>query len=263
MTAPPDLPPEGGPLEGGGDAVARAGGAAEGDAGDAGDGPAGLDGASLGEWLHDARVRAGLTLAEAEHGTRISGVYLEAIEADRFEVLPAPIYARGFVRSYARYLGLDEQRARDMLPADMPRPVGLEPLPGLRRSRVGALPSFNGPRVLALAVVLLLVIAMALGVSRLVGGGEERESAPVAAPATPVVSVPPFEPGQTPDFTGVQREVAEQVLNDLELPFVVIEVATREAPAGQVFGQSPQPGEPVKPGDDVMLVVSAGPPAAP
>lgn len=224
------------------------------------------NGPTLGEWLAGARVRAGLTLAEAERGTRINGIYLEAIEAGRLEVLPAPIYARGFVRAYARYLGLDEARARELLPDDMPRPQGLEPPPGLRRTRIAALPSFNGARVLAALAAVLLVIAVALAIAWFAGGGpgdgEEAATAQEAATATVTAGavVPPFEPGEAPDFSGVPREVAEQVLTDLGLPFVVIEVATREAPEGRVFGQAPQPGAPVEPGDDVTIVVSAGPP---
>ncbi len=46
---------------------------------------------------------------EAEHGTKIRGKYLKALEDERFELLPSHTYIKGFLRSYADYLGLDGQ----------------------------------------------------------------------------------------------------------------------------------------------------------
>ena len=46
---------------------------------------------------------------EAEHGTKIRGKYLRALEDERFELLPSHTYIKGFLRSYADYLGLDGQ----------------------------------------------------------------------------------------------------------------------------------------------------------
>ena len=50
-----------------------------------------------------------LDLLDAEHGTKIRGKYLRALEDERFELLPAHTYVKGFLRSYADYLGLDGQ----------------------------------------------------------------------------------------------------------------------------------------------------------
>ena len=49
------------------------------------------------------------TFPEAEHGTKIRGKYLRALEDERFELLPSHTYTKGFLRSYADYLGLDGQ----------------------------------------------------------------------------------------------------------------------------------------------------------
>ena len=65
--------------------------------------------ARLGDWLREARLRKGLSFADIERDTRINRHYLEALESEHFEVLPAPVYARGFLRSYARALGLDDR----------------------------------------------------------------------------------------------------------------------------------------------------------
>jgi cytoskeletal protein RodZ len=65
------------------------------------------DMAELGELLQQARAYKGVTLREAERATRISRLYLEALEADDYDQLPPAAYARGIVRNYATYLGLD------------------------------------------------------------------------------------------------------------------------------------------------------------
>lgn len=63
--------------------------------------------AQVGDALRAARESRGLTLEQVEQTTRIRRVFLEALEEDRFDELPAPVYTRGFIRNYARLLGLD------------------------------------------------------------------------------------------------------------------------------------------------------------
>jgi transcriptional regulator with XRE-family HTH domain len=72
----------------------------------------------LGSLLTRAREARGLTLEDAERDTRISRRYLQALEAEQFEVIPAPVYARGFLRSYSQYLGLDPAEALAMFPRE-------------------------------------------------------------------------------------------------------------------------------------------------
>ena len=63
----------------------------------------------IGSSLRDARLRQGLDLADAERATKIRTRYLEALEHERFEILPAQTYVKRFLRSYAEFLGLDGQ----------------------------------------------------------------------------------------------------------------------------------------------------------
>lgn len=72
----------------------------------------------LGSWLVRAREARGLTLEDAERDTRISRRYLQALEAEQFDAIPAPVYARGFLRSYSQYLGLDPQEMLALFPRD-------------------------------------------------------------------------------------------------------------------------------------------------
>jgi hypothetical protein len=63
----------------------------------------------IGNSLREARLRRHIDFADAEHGTKIRGKYLRALEDERFELLPSHTYIKGFLRSYAEYLGLDGQ----------------------------------------------------------------------------------------------------------------------------------------------------------
>jgi cytoskeletal protein RodZ len=63
----------------------------------------------LGNSLREARLRQGLDLARVETDTKIRVKYLQALEDERFDLLPAETYVKGFLRTYADYLGLDGQ----------------------------------------------------------------------------------------------------------------------------------------------------------
>jgi cytoskeleton protein RodZ len=60
-----------------------------------------------GNKLRDAREARSLSLDDVAHVTRIPRASLSALEEGRFDRLPAPVFVRGFIRSYARAVGLD------------------------------------------------------------------------------------------------------------------------------------------------------------
>jgi cytoskeleton protein RodZ len=61
----------------------------------------------LGHILREARETKGLTLAEVQDKIRINSRFLEALEIGEYSILPTPVHVRGFLRNYARFLGLD------------------------------------------------------------------------------------------------------------------------------------------------------------
>jgi transcriptional regulator with XRE-family HTH domain len=65
--------------------------------------------ASFGEELRREREIRGISLKEIADATKISKRFLEAIERNDHKTLPAPVFTRGFVREYARYLGLSSE----------------------------------------------------------------------------------------------------------------------------------------------------------
>jgi cytoskeleton protein RodZ len=66
---------------------------------------------TLGEKLRQAREARGSTISEVAEQTRISAQYLEAIENNDYRTLPGGIFNKGFVKSFAKYVGVDEQEA--------------------------------------------------------------------------------------------------------------------------------------------------------
>lgn len=115
----------------------------------------------LGSSLREARERGDLELSRVERDTRIRAKYLTALEDERFDRLPAPVYARAFLRSYAAYLGLDGQRFVDeydsrFAPAEAPRAA-----PPVRVQR----PGHFRRRALVLLPLALLVGLVAWGIS--------------------------------------------------------------------------------------------------
>ncbi|MCL4473617.1 MAG: DUF4115 domain-containing protein [Actinobacteria bacterium] len=63
----------------------------------------------IGTTLRDARVRRDISLQQAEDETKIRVKYIQAMENEDFDVLPAGTYVKGFLRTYAEYLDLDAQ----------------------------------------------------------------------------------------------------------------------------------------------------------
>lgn len=135
---------------------------------------------SVGATLRDARNRRKIDLSQVEAATKIRRRYLRAIENDEWDLLPGEAYARGFVRTYASYLGLDAERLAEQhrrgsgaarpaerLPRVDPTPVAAAP----GRRRVPLPP----PRVLAVLVSAVLVaVLLAIGLSS--GGGGSSPS---------------------------------------------------------------------------------------
>ncbi len=89
---------------------------------------------SLGETLRRARLQRNLDLNRIADELKISATMLRAIEEERFDKLPGGVFARSFVKQYARLLQVDEtaiegELSRVLEPASEPRPAHPVPLP--------------------------------------------------------------------------------------------------------------------------------------
>lgn len=145
----------------------------------------------IGSSLRDARLRQDFDFPELEERTKIRPKYLRALEDERFDVLPAPTYVRGFLRSYAEALGLDGQPFIDEYNSRFA--VGEEDAP-IRTRRVPTRTSRREARESRLAVLVVLAIAIvtALVIVAWRFGGPEGETVPgLATPSQPTTPAAP------------------------------------------------------------------------
>jgi hypothetical protein len=161
----------------------------------------------LGSSLREARVRRGTELAQVAAETRIRMRYLQALEDERFELLPDPVYAKGFLRAYADYLGLDGQLFIDEYNARFSAD-GAPPAPPLLELRPWPLWRYG-----VIAAVLLLALAGALLAWQL-SSPAPRPARSRAAVATAAGTLAPAAPRAAGASTGraIQSTAAAIVL---------------------------------------------------
>ncbi len=167
--------------------------------------------ASIGNSLREARQRKGLSLADVEEMTKIRTHYLKALEDESFELLPGNTYVVGFLRTYARTLGLDAQelvqefKATSAKPEEVIKPV--EPLTPQRRPAV--------PRGLLITGLCILALITLFGVDSVWKSARPaQQKPPTTTPAAtqpekpqpkPVPSVTP--PTVTPQVSGLSLDL--------------------------------------------------------
>jgi cytoskeletal protein RodZ len=219
----------------------------------------------IGKALTQARTARGLTLPDVERDTRISSKYLEALERGELETLPAPVYARAFMRTYSQYLGLNAREFVSEMPGAKPEPE-LPPLPDVTRERL--MPLVSPSWVIAGAVVVIMVIAgMLMFWSRSNDNPpSERTNAPQTQRAAGEGSDSPLpstgsqtvdvQVGKVPDVTGKAALVGIHAISEAGLRFFVIEVEHSRAAKETIFQQSPSAGTSVDEGSIVTLMIS-------
>jgi cytoskeletal protein RodZ len=147
---------------------------------------------NIGAFLAAKRGERGLTLQQAASATHIRIEHLSALEADEPELISAPVYARGYLRAYARYLGLDAESLVAKLPnlvQDPRKTLGLGTL--VTRPRF----VLTGP---AAAVAGLLLLAGAFTAYAWRQIESDQRGTIVTAPATPAVASPLATPPPSP-----------------------------------------------------------------
>ena len=215
------------------------------------------DAATLGEGLRAARLALGRSLEDLSDATRVRRQYLVAIEEGAYDRLPHRPFSTGYVRAYARALGVDEETAADRFKAESPNhtedlksPVGSE-LDDVKPSHT---PWVLGATVLIAAVVLWNVAQHAISSQKHTGGdlAQSHESgwrvgavpgfgtddnfirigAPQPAPKDQTVPAPYVTPGLeaqlAPTSEGVQAPSGP-----------VIPVGAAFNPKGAIYGAAP------------------------
>ncbi|MDY7000331.1 MAG: DUF4115 domain-containing protein [Thermodesulfobacteriota bacterium] len=138
----------------------------------------------LGEILRQERERQGLTLAEVAQKTKISRRSIEALEKGLEDELPHPVYAKGFVKNYARLLGLDADKLGNVMSGEYgveEDDFGEDPIKAQQISLpVKTIGTFRRKLGLPSVLIVLLVLLAAVGLLWFLSGPSEHETAPKA-----------------------------------------------------------------------------------
>lgn len=172
----------------------------------------------IGRLLRESREKLGLTLDEVENTTRIRKRHLEALESGELEELPSPVQARGFLRNYADFLGLDadevllqfaenlqtDDRRRDKRPN-----VDTRPRDDTVRVRSRRFPWLTSDLFVALAIVIAVFGVLIWGGNQVLADMREERAAeggsPMAALSTTTSTVPTVRPEPETQSTGIAQ----------------------------------------------------------
>ncbi len=163
---------------------------------------------TLGKFLRDTRESAGIDLRDAAQQTRIGIQYLKALEAEDFSKLPGAVFVRGFLKSYGKFLHLDEaevmRRYAEMQQAPPPPPGAVAQAPAPQPVPVSVStpqaveeevePSHSEkipiePFIWGAGILIILVIALFSALPQ----RQVQETANFTAPTSPA-GVPGFAP---------------------------------------------------------------------
>ncbi len=245
--------------------------------------PGGMASTGIGERLRSARQALGLSLEEIENVTRIRRSFLVALEQETFDVLPGPAYVRGFLRTYAAYLGIPSEELLELYPSpsvgakagtilyrESPVEVRITPairLSSTRRVLVGVA-MLVGLGVVALGVVLYGQIRQFAETP----ASSQGPAAPHAGPSKPSTAPSSAAPRSTPPAPP-SAQVAPRAAPPKPPPAAPPPVPTpTSAPAippkppaapssAAVPGPTPTPAKPGTPPAPGSAVGTAAPPA--
>ncbi len=161
---------------------------------------------SPGEYLRRERELRGVSLPKIFEATRVPMRYLEALEADNYEILPHPTFVKGYIKSYCKALGLDEVDAalryeiylrEKAEKAERPKPAAKK-----KSSRQAEVPkNIRNAAAFISAGIIIIVVLYLSGVGR-------KATAPEPQPEAlsgPIEAVP-----STPDTEAMKAEATKQ-----------------------------------------------------
>jgi len=169
---------------------------------------------SLALWLRAGRAQRGMSIEDVAKITKIQARILERLEAGKLDGLPAEVFVRGFVRSFARCVGLDEKEALQRFTA-ISGALGSTGAPPVARAFVDSMSDLapraasrvTGPVMLVQAPPAIEEIAPMIEVP-----ASSNDALPVQADAV-VVEAPPVVVAHAPDAVAVVAEAAIETLD--------------------------------------------------
>jgi cytoskeleton protein RodZ len=194
---------------------------------------------SAGKLLSEARSLQGLSIADVAARIKFAPRQVEALEADNYELLPELAFVRGFVRSYARLLHLDEVIILDALPQTAKQ---ILPLKNLTEVPFPTAQSARHINLIWLSAALGLAVILGIGVlfyhekpvAKKVNEAKIIENLPVAiqVPAASAVEASSAVAATVPEDKRIENEIAPVVVAPKTK---VVQIESNKSPIHLVF----------------------------
>ncbi len=188
---------------------------------------------SIGQLLRGTREKKNLTYEDVFQVTRLRPSIVKALEDEAWEELPSPVFIRGFIKSYAHALGIDESEALALYDKHAPR-VPSEPEPLMKTPK----------RAIPWGIIVILVIAAGILFFFF-----WKDKGPLAPPSTAEIERKAKSPTQAgalkePEVAGknIQNTVkpAEESVLPAHKPAEVETASVPEEPKGQDMVRAPE-----------------------
>ena len=214
---------------------------------------------AVGETLRRERLRRNLDLEQISHELKIAPKMLEAIEDERFDRLPGAIFAKNFVKQYARYLGLDDEELaaevqRTLQPppaithAEKPRDAAVSiPLPRVEKWEAVGDSRFNWSSPLASLALVVLVMMACAGIyslwQRMHRPASVHTTATITKAPPPVVTQQPAATAAPPLQAPAEQPQASTTQPQPQAP-AAAPPSNSDAPAASPVAAKPEPEKP-------------------
>jgi cytoskeleton protein RodZ len=204
------------------------------------------DASSAGASLAAAREEMNLSVADVARHLKLSPAQVEALEEGAYERLPGRVFVRGFLRNYAKLLGVDPQPLLRRIEHEMPQPKVVEEPPQAPEAVMPTGQTSNWPIYIGVTVTIIAALAAyEFGFNSPPSSSSETASTSTAAapdPASPEVRPPP---------TAAETPVAASPAKPAAAPVPAAPLASGapvnpalSSPAGQAeVARAPKPGE--------------------
>jgi cytoskeleton protein RodZ len=205
---------------------------------------------TFGVSLKRERELRGISLAEIAKTTKISVRLLEAIEKDRFDILPEGVFRKSFIKSYAKYLGMNEEQILheydlEVQPSATSQSAAEKPSVSFRDSPAG-----SNRALLLTSGVLLLLVAVGSGFWYFTRANHKRQVALPAAQPPAVSQTPASRPAGEAIVPPVSTAAPIQATSTVSPPAATTGSARHASPVAdpaalKVLGELAKKPEPV------------------
>jgi transcriptional regulator with XRE-family HTH domain len=153
---------------------------------------------ALGERFRAAREARGLALSDVADQIRIRSVYLAAIEDESWSTIGAPVYVRGFLRTYARFVGIDPEEAVAAFNRTQPASGTGQPISARGDGSEEGEGRRRGPLLIWVAATVAVLLIAFVVYNELTMRRPAVTASAVSAPPSPAASATPSAAVATP-----------------------------------------------------------------